>query len=207
MVLDKSFYTQDTVSVAKALLGKVLVHYSAQGITAGRIVETEAYLGTKDPASHGYRGVSNRTLAMFGDPGHAYIYFTYGMYYCFNVTTAPKGIGEGVLIRALEPIEGIDIMINRRHLRRQVSLEVSKQNLFNVEKPHNLCNGPAKLVIAMGITKDLYGSDLTKKPLVIEEPEIKTDFEIVTTTRIGISQAKDLPLRFYIKDNKFISKK
>jgi DNA-3-methyladenine glycosylase len=191
MVLSKEWYSKDTITIAKELLGKYLVHESAEGITVGKIVETEAYLGKNDPASHAYKGESKRTIAMFGDPGHAYIYFTYGMYYCFNVTTAEKGVGEAVLIRALEPIEGIELMQSRRQ---------------KVTDNIHLCSGPAKLVLAMGITKDLYGHDLTKKPLLIEERENK-EFEIITTTRIGISLAKELPLRFYIKGSQFISKK
>ncbi len=136
---------------------------------------------------------------MFGEQGYEYIYFTYGMYFCFNVTSAPKGVGEGILIRALEPVEGIELMIKRR-------TQNQKPQKYLIE---NLCNGPAKLVLAMGINKDHYGHDLTESPLYIAESDSKItqDFEIVTTNRIGISQAKDLPLRFYIKDNKFISKK
>lgn len=197
MILSTSFFQQPTRILAQSLLGTYLVHETKEGKTIGKIVETEAYLGSSDPASHTYRGETIRNRAMFGEPGHAYIYFTYGMYYCFNITSAPKGIGEGILIRALEPIEGIEIMEQRRSARSKTKLS-----------PKTLANGPAKLVIAMGITKALYGHKLTEKPLyllssdhfsVINEPEI------ITTTRIGISVAEEMPLRFYIKGNPFVS--
>lgn len=192
MILQRSFYEKDTLIVAKELLGKLLVHQTEVGTLVGRIVETEAYLGSMDPAAHSYKGQTQRTRAMFGSSGHAYIYFTYGMYYCFNVVAGGKQNGEGVLIRAIEPLTGIEQM---------------KQNR-KTEKEKNLTNGPGKLVIAMGITKDLYGHDLTTPPLYLDEDlETKKEFKIVETTRIGISQAKDLAYRFYIKDNPWISRK
>jgi DNA-3-methyladenine glycosylase len=224
----KSFYNQDTITVAKELLGKILIHYSEEGITAGIIVETEAYM-TDDPASHAFRGQTFRNKAMFADPGHAYIYFTYGKYFCLNVTTREKGVGEAVLIRAIQPVEGVELMKIRRGFKIEISdvrYQVSGgdrylqfSDICNLI-PENLTNGPAKLVIAMGIEKDLYGHDLTKKPLQILDPhhvitsvakqsEVNTPlkpFKIVTTTRVGISSAKDLPLRFYIEGNKFVSK-
>src|SRR5687767_2045780 len=148
MVLPRSFYEQETITVAKQLLGKVLVHKSFGGVTAGKIVETEAYLEQDDPANHAARGQTVRNAAMFGPPGYSYIYLIYGMYSCFNVVTGAEGVGEAVLIRALEPLEGIDVMQQRR----------------SIQDVHKLCNGPGKLVIAMGITKELYGHDLTQEP-------------------------------------------
>lgn len=190
MILNKSWYKKDTVVIARELLGKYLVHETPEGTTIGKIVETEAYLSTQDLASHSARGETKRNKAMFQEPGHSYIYFIYGNYYCFNVTTAEKGIGEAVLIRALEPVEGLALMKKRR-------------NDMNI---YNLCSGPAKLVIANGITKDLDGHDLTEHPLFIEDTE-NQKFEIIQTTRIGITKSAELPLRFYIKDSPFISRK
>lgn len=187
--LPRSFYQRDTVRLAQELLGKTLVHESAEGITTGNIVETEAYLYPNDPAAHTFRGENDRNKAMFGPAGHAYIYFTYGMHYCFNVVAEKPG--EGVLIRALEPIEGIELMHQRR---RQIELK-------------NLCSGPGKLVQAMGITKELYGHDLTAPPLYLMDSLDQRHSEIVMTSRVGITQAVDLPLRFYIKNNPFISRK
>lgn len=189
--LSKNFYNKPTVELAQSLLGKVLVHETPLGASSGIIVETEAYLGGEDPAAHAYRGMTERNKAMFGSAGHAYIYFTYGMYFCFNVTAGPEGVGHGVLIRAVEPLDGVDLMQKRRELLDEKML----------------ASGPAKLVIALGINKELYGHDLTEKPLYIAEFKDIPDEQVVKTTRIGISEGKELPYRFYIKDNKFISKK
>lgn len=187
--LPRSFYARDTVAVARELLGKIFVHYNPDGITAGMIVETEAYV-QGDPACHASRGMTPRNRVMFGPPGHAYVYFIYGMYYCFNTVTAPEGVGEAVLIRALEPLEGLHIMRARRKRERLA----------------DLCSGPAKLVQAMGITRRHNGADLTVKPLVIlrgADPEEN----IVTTTRIGINEVEKLPLRFYLEGNVYVSRK
>jgi DNA-3-methyladenine glycosylase len=195
-VVERSFYSRDATTVAKELLGQILVHQTEQGRVSGRIVETEAYLGADDAAAHSYRGETPRTKVMFGEAGHAYVYFTYGMHYCFNVVAHEVGVGQAVLIRALEPLEGIEIMEANR---KQTDLR-------------NLCSGPAKLVQALGITKKHNGHDLTEPPLWIEAskdtPWARSilDSNIVTTTRIGISQAADLPLRFYIAGNSFVSR-
>lgn len=188
-ILPRCFYDRDTVTVARELLGQILVHRSPDGVTTGIIAETEAYL-QGDPACHASRGMTPRNRAMFGPPGHAYVYFIYGMYYCFNVVSQAEGIGEAVLVRALEPVEGIPLMQARRH--RQILKE--------------LCGGPARLVQAMGITREHNGTDLTKGSLVVCRGATG-GFEIVTTTRIGIKEGAELPLRFYIKDNLYISKK
>lgn len=187
--LDAGFYSQDTIQVAKELLGCKLVHNSPEGITSGIIVETEAYMQIGDPACHASRGMTKRNQVMFGPPGKAYVYFTYGMHYCFNVVTNAEGVGDAVLIRALEPGDGIELMQQRRQR----------------ERPLDLCSGPAKLVQAMGITKEHNGSSLIQGPISIY-PGIKVE-DIVTTTRIGIKEGAELPLRFYIAGNKFISKK
>lgn len=190
--LSKSFFKKSTNEVAKNLLSCYLVSKSKEGTTIGKIIETESYL-YNDPASHSFNGKTIRNEAMFGLPGRAYIYFTYGMYFCFNVTTNKKGIGEAVLIRALEPIKGINLMKKRR----------------NTDNLHQLCSGPAKLVIALGIKKEDYGLDLTKENSRVKIfSQIKEKkFEIIETKRIGISKGKELPHRFYIKGSKFISRK
>ena len=184
------FFNRPTVDVARALLGCSLTHATVDGVTSGRIVEVEAYLGERDPASHAFRGQTPRNRAMFGPPGHAYIYFTYGMHYCFNVTAGPEGVGEGVLIRALEPTAGIPLMMLRR----------------GITKPAELCNGPAKLVQAMGITIDQYGVDLSVGLLRLGlHPELPVA-QICSSRRVGISQGQEHSLRFFIKDNHFVSK-
>lgn len=187
--LPESFYEQDTVTVARALLGAYLVHDAARGRTAGRIVETEAYLGANDPASHAFSGETQRNQVMFGAPGHAYIYFTYGMYHCVNVATMPAGTGEAVLLRALEPADGIALMFERRRVNR---LE-------------RLCDGPAKLVLAMGITPALSGHDFRRPPLRLLAREGEDRPAIVEGPRIGISKASELPLRFHIAGSRFVS--
>lgn len=190
MKITKSFFNQNTIKVAKALLGCYLTHKTREGTTIGRIVETEAYLAN-DPASHSFKGKTKRNASMFGQSGRAYIYFTYGMHHCFNVVTRPKGIGEAVLIRALEPVSGLELMKKRR----------------KISEIHNLCNGPAKLVQAMEITGEMNGTDLTKSKLRIISGENIAEKDIVKTKRIGISKAPNLKLRFYIKSNKFVSRK
>jgi DNA-3-methyladenine glycosylase len=155
----------------------------------GKIVETEAYDQT-DAASHSYRGQTPRTEIMFGPPGFLYVYFTYGMHYCCNVVTGTPGHGSAVLIRAVEPLQGEEVMIDNRHGR------VGRQTT----------NGPAKLCQAFQIDKRCNGHDLRQPPLkLIIKPPLKQT-EIIQTTRIGISEAKDVPWRFYLKDNPFVSR-
>jgi len=189
-ILPGSFYSRETAVVARELLGKVLVHKSGEGLTSGIIVETEAYI-QGDPSCHAYRGMTPRNRAMFGPPGRVYIYFTYGMHHCFNVVTANPGVGEAVLVRALEPLEGIDIMRKRR----------------GRERLREICSGPARLVQAMGLGPTMYGHDLTAEPLVIIKGTAISEEEVAVTTRVGISTGKDLPLRFYLKENVYISRK
>lgn len=196
MILGPDFYQRDTIRVARKLLGTFLVTDLPGGKTIGRIVETEAYLSLKDPASHSHNGETKRNRTMFGPAGQIYVYFIYGMYYCVNVVTAKEGIGEAVLIRALEPIKGIPLMQKRR----------------NTENLSNLCSGPGKLTQAMGISKELNGANLSGPQIYIMSPDSFPGFpapqegEISTSTRIGISAGADSLLRFYIKGNKFLSR-
>lgn len=186
-MLGRSFYERPTVEVARALLGKILVN----GGAAGRIVEAEAYLGRDDRAAHAWHGVTERTRVLFGRPGHAYVYLIYGMYDCLNVVAEPEGQAGCVLIRALEPVAGIDLMQSRRPGARRVE---------------DLASGPGKLTIAMGITRRHNGADLTQGPLTICLPARVERFEIEATPRIGIRHSTDRPLRFVIAGSRFASR-
>jgi len=188
--LARVFYEGDTVRVARELLGKVLVRRLRSTTMAGLIVETEAYRGRDDPASHAYRGPTRRNSVMFGEPGHAYVYFTYGMHYCLNVTSERIGQPGAVLIRAAQPIRGIERMKKYRGTDQVV----------------DLANGPAKLTQAFDITGALNGHDLTAgRKLFIVENNQPEAFEIKSTGRIGIVFGKEKPWRFYIKGNPFVS--
>jgi DNA-3-methyladenine glycosylase len=186
-ILKRSFYARSAIEVARGLLGKVLVH----GPTAGIIVETEAYLGGDDLASHSARGITNRTRVIFGPPGHAYVYFIYGMYECLNIVAEPEGSAGCVLVRALEPVAGLDQMRGRRPAAR---------------KPEDLAGGPGKLTLAMAITRAHNGVDITRGALVVRDPVESRRFEIAVTPRIGITQCAELPLRFLIRGNRFVSR-
>jgi len=189
--LERSFYERDTVPVAKDLLGKLLVRRLGATVLEGMIVEVEAYRGNDDPASHAYRGITRRNRVMFGQPGHAYVYFTYGMHYCLNVTTEPIGQPGAVLIRAAQPLRGIDRMMKERRTQRI----------------KDLANGPAKLTQAFDITKALNGYDLTLgKRLYIGEGDNPEPTHIVSTSRIGIRVGLEKPWRFLIQGNPFVSR-
>ena len=192
MILPADFYNADTVTMARKLLGTCLIHATRGGRIAGRIVETEAYL-FDDPACHASRGETPRNAAMFGPPGTAYVYLIYGTYYCFNVVTAAKGVGEAVLIRALEPLEGIK------------SMELNR----GTDGIHKLCSGPGKLCDALDITPKFNGLPLYKKGAltIADLPNKPAPDEIVVTPRIGINVAVDMPLRFYIKGSHFASRR
>lgn len=196
MILERKFYMRDTLISAKELLGKTLVHETSEGTTKGIIVETEAYLGKKDRAAHAYKGNTERTRVLFSSKGCSYVYLIYGIYCCFNISSGPADNPECILIRALEPVYGIEIMDKRRG---------GKGNIYN------LCSGPGKLSEAMGITRDEYGIDLTcrESGFYVEDTGIKVD-KIKETTRIGVDYAGEdaaLLYRFYIEGNKFISRK
>jgi len=188
--LSRTFFARPAPEVARDLLGKLLVHKLNGHTLAGKIVEAEAYLGDDDQAAHAARGLTSRTKVLFGPPGHAYVYFIYGMYECLNLVCEPDGIAGCVLIRALEPLAGIEEMQSRRPATHRL---------------RDLASGPGKLTLAMGITRALYGCDITRGDLQVREFSDADPVEIVTTTRVGISVSRDLPLRFYIKDNEFVS--
>jgi DNA-3-methyladenine glycosylase len=158
---------------------------------AGRIVEVEAYRGSDDPASHAYRGKTPRNAPMFGEPGHAYIYFTYGNHYCLNITTQQPGTAGAVLIRALHPLEGIRTM---KRLRSRVP-------------ESELTNGPGKLTKALGIDKSLNEVDVTKPGRLFVEDEDDDDFKIARSGRIGIREGTDRMWRFYVAGNPYVSKR
>ncbi len=180
--LPRDFYLQDTVKVAKNLLGKKIVRKIGRQEVSGIITETEAYRHKDDPASHAFRRITDRNKAMFGDVGMAYVYFTYGMYYCFNVVARhPKTAAGAVLIRAIEPEKGIKIMQKNRHIK----------------DTKNLTNGPAKLTQALEITKEHYGVDLTKHSKLFITEGIKPK-KISSSSRIGIKEATDKLWNFKI---------
>ena len=208
--LTLDFYKKyDTLTLAQRLLGCTLVHQSPYGITAGIIVETEAYL-TDDPACHAYRKKTKRNAAMFGPAGTVYVYQIYGMHYCANIVSGEEGVGEAVLIRALEPTEGIELMEERRAegvSRGECRMSNGEPVRHSAFDTRHLCNGPAKLVKAMGISIEEHnGSSLLTGNLKIY-PSVLKEFEMVTTTRIGITQGADLPYRFYVTGNRFVSRK
>jgi len=191
-ILPASFYARETEIVAREMLGTVLECRTADGITSGIIVETEAYLGEHDLACHAVVGRTARTAHLYGPPGIAYVYFIYGMYWCFNAVTRAEGLPSAVLVRALEPLDGIDLMHKRRPRAKHTA---------------DLTNGPGKLCGALGITGAMNGLSLRRKPIVIREGQRIADREIDVTERIGIAPARsaDWPLRWIVKDNRFVS--
>lgn len=198
--LPRSFYLRPTLTIAKDLLGKYLVRKTPHVTFIGKIVEVEAYLGDKDPASHAYNGQTMRNEVMFRKGGRLYVYFTYGMHFCANVVTQEEGIAHAVLLRAVEPIKGIDTMRKNRKRRNGV-LESREKNLYN------LTNGPAKFCQAFGIGRKENGTDLLGNEIYITEGERIARSQIVTTTRIGITRAVEHQWRFIIKGNEWISRK
>lgn len=174
MKLDRQFYARDACIVAHDLIGKILVHDSHEGRTSGIISETEAYKGPEDKAAHSYNGRrTQRTEIMYHEGGLAYVYLIYGMHCCFNVTASVSGKPEAVLIRALEPLEGIPMMMKRR----------------KINSTANLCNGPGKLCQSMGITREFYGADLCGNELYIADGGY--DFRVTASERINIDYAEE----------------
>ncbi len=195
--LPKKFYTRDVKNVAIDLLGKILVKKKGNSVLAGKIVEVEAYDGRIDQAAHTFKGITKRNEIMFKEGGYFYVYFTYGSHFCCNVVTGKKDHGTAVLIRAIEPVKGLKKMIKNRFGR----------NLLNEKERFNLTSGPGKVCRAMGINKSDYGADLTKdKIFILDAARIDRDL-VIATKRIGIKKSVDLPWRYYIKDNPYVSKK
>lgn len=179
-----------TELVARELLGAVLQCTTAGGVARARIVETEAYIGPDDPACHAAAGLTPRTAHLFGPPGLSYVYFIYGMYWCFNAVTRERGHGAAVLVRAVHPIDGIELMRRRRP---------------RVRRDRDLTNGPGKLCLAMGITGAMNGTSLRDGRIVLRAGEPVPDDEVVITPRIGITRAADWPLRFFVRDDPYVS--
>lgn len=182
----RAFFQRDARIVARELLGHRLVTLVGGVRTSGRIIETEAYVGEEDAASHCYRGKTPRNQAMFLDGGHTYVYFIYGVHHCFNVVTGEQGMGQGVLIRGVEPVEGIEVM---RQRRKRAAGTIA-----------DLTNGPGKLTIALGIGPEHNGIDLLNNPHVwIEHDHPFADHEIRTTPRIGITKSAEFEWRWVKK--------
>jgi len=177
-------------TVARRLIGARLVHHSPQGLTVGRILETEAYLSSDDPACHAHRGRTARNASMFLPTGHAYVYLIYGVHQCFNVVTGPEGVGQAVLVRALEPLEGLELMRARRGVTRN----------------RDLCSGPGKLACAMGLGPEQDGASLREGALLLCPPERNWSGPTIDVgPRVGITKAADLPLRFRARDTNWCS--
>jgi len=193
--VSRDFFAHDTLTVARELLGRRLVRVLDGERLAGRIVEVEAYVGEEDQASHASCGVTRRNAPMYGPPGHAYVYFIYGMHHCFNVVTERKGYPAAVLVRALEPLEGVEVMRALRGGRPDV----------------RLTSGPARLCQALGIDRRFDGADLCAPDalLFLEEDTVVPDEAVVTGPRIGVrgdEVAMTVPWRFYVRDGRYVSR-
>jgi DNA-3-methyladenine glycosylase len=195
--LSKSFYKRDLLTVAKELLGKVLIKKNPKNLLAANIVEVEAYNGEIDKAAHTYSGRTERNKVMFNEGGFLYVYLSYGVHHCCNIVTGFEEKGTAVLIRAVEPLKGLDMMIKNRFSRK----------LKNDMEIINLTSGPGKVCKALGINKDHSGIDLTgDKIFLLDQPKVKAS-EIGISKRIGITKSTNYPWRFYIKENQFLSRK
>ena len=199
--LPRPFYLRPTVTVAKDLLGKLLVRKLGKKHLIGKIVEVEAYC-SDDPASHSYRGKTKRNQVMFGQGGHLYVYFTYGMHFCSNVVTREEGTGEAVLIRAVEPIAGIKTMMRNRSKKKSALLENWSNGVLG-----SLTNGPARVCGAFGFGRKENGFDLLSNEVFIAEGSKPSKINIGTSRRIGIQNGKEKRWRFFIMDNLFLSRR
>ncbi|MFH1392124.1 MAG: DNA-3-methyladenine glycosylase [bacterium] len=189
---DKNYYLRPTEKVAQDIIGCLLVVVNKDKVCGGKIVEAEAYLGETDPACHAARGITPITEIFYKEGGVAYVFHAYGVWHCFNVIVCPAGIAGCVLVRALEPMFGIDEMVKRRNT--------------TPDKLRNLCSGPGKLCQALGIETRHSGFDLRKSDLLILAPDSKS-IDIVTGPRIGINKARDWQLRYCVKDSLWLSRK
>jgi DNA-3-methyladenine glycosylase len=209
-LMPRSFFERHPKVVARQVLGKILARRERDGsLVAGRIVEAEAYLGAEDAAAHSAAGKTERTAVLFGPPGHAYVYFTYGMHYCMNISCEPEGLAGCVLLRALQPIEGIEEMVKNRKLERQVPRRSAPRDADGESWKKLLCSGPARLCQALGIDRPRdNGKDLLSREsdLVLLDDGYRVK-RVMATTRIGITKSAELPLRFYIEGSPFISRK
>lgn len=214
-VLSREFYERDPVTVARNLLGKLLIRREGRKLLAGRIVEDEAYLGADDPAAHAYAGRTPRNAVLFGPPGYAYVYFIYGNHYCLNVSCMPEGYGEGVLFRAMEPVNGIEEMARARGLRIPTLAPTPGAamshpgSLSRISELRLISSGPGRMSEALGITRERdNGKDLTKRrsDLYFADDGYRPD-KITATPRIGITKAMHEPLRFVVAGNPFVSGK
>lgn len=190
-VLPRAFYERETEIVAREMLGTVLECETDDGLASGIIVETEAYLGEHDLACHAAAGRTARTEPLYGPPGTSYVYFIYGMYWCFNAVTRTEGLPSAVLVRALEPLDGLALMHKRRP---------------RIRNDAELTNGPGKLCTALGIDGSMNAKSLQKKPLRLREGAPVSDDEVEVTTRIGITRCAEWPLRWIVKGNRFVSR-
>jgi DNA-3-methyladenine glycosylase len=188
--LPAEFYARETELVARDMLGAILECHSPEGIASGRIVETEAYLGEHDPACHAAVGRTTRTSPLYGPPGTAYVYFVYGMHWCVNAVTREHGLPSAVLIRALEPLEGVELMRRRRPRAR---------------RDEELTSGPARLCDALGITGAHNGLTLQRPPLLVRPGAPVPDAAVDITPRIGITKAADWPLRWVVRESSYAS--
>lgn len=192
--LSREFYNRDVLTVAEEILGKILVHKTKEGVAKGKIVEVEAYNGLCDKAAHSYQNLrTERTKIQYGQGGYAYVYLIYGMHICMNIVTNRKDLPEVLLLRALEPVEGIDLMKKRR----------------KTDNLKNLCSGPGKLSQAMGITRENYGEDLCGDSFYLEDAPVLAPEEIRRTKRINIDyaeEAADFLWRFSVKGNPYVSR-
>jgi DNA-3-methyladenine glycosylase len=189
--VSQAFFEQPTLELARALIGLTLLRATPEGVSGGVIVETEGYLSASDPAAHGYLRPTPRTRIMYGPPGCAYIYFSYGMHCCLNISTEPEGVGAAVLIRAIQPTIGLDLIRQRRGAALPL---------------RDLARGPGRVCAALGLSLAENGIPLTGEALWLDdEPTLAPDAQIATSTRIGISIGTDLPWRWYLTKNAYVS--